>query len=260
MLIEFSLRPLLEVHPWGTPGDLRLHWFGLTDGQYVINAGHNALFQYSQNARSLGLPPRCDYQVARLHEDLLDLLPYALEPVPASLIPYISGDIADQWQEHYESWCDQHEGCTDDDQYWEVIDATKTWRSNRLLDSLYLSPPANISIWSDTQSVYIEWDNRDRLIGGYPAWEAIQGRHKIDRPLFIREVESFHSRLMREMNDRIEQVSSGILRPDVQIDMLGLKHDHQQRCEWFGSALSIKPNTDWSRVERALKEVSNAVS
>ena len=38
MLFEFVLRPLEEVQPWGVD-EPTLHWFGLTDGWYWIEAG-----------------------------------------------------------------------------------------------------------------------------------------------------------------------------------------------------------------------------
>lgn len=259
MLIEFSLRPVLEIEPWGTPGDLHLSWFGLTNGQYAICAGQDVLFQYSQYARALGAPQRCEYQVARLHEDILNIVPYVLEPVPASLVPYISGEVAERWREHFELWYNQNEGLSDNKRYWEVLEAATAWRSKRHVDSLYLSPPANISVWSDIQSVYIEWDNRNSLFDGHPAWTAIQGRHKMPRSLFIQEIESFHSRLMQEMNERVDQVARGALSTDIQIDVPGLKHEHERRCECFRNALNLTPHTDWLLVERAINEVSNAV-
>ncbi len=34
MVFNFRLAPLEQVAPWGDPGDPRLRWFGLTDGEY----------------------------------------------------------------------------------------------------------------------------------------------------------------------------------------------------------------------------------
>ncbi len=41
-----SCRARPEVLPWGNPGELSLHWFGLTDGKYWIQAGDDALLEY----------------------------------------------------------------------------------------------------------------------------------------------------------------------------------------------------------------------
>ena len=40
----------------------------------------------------------------------------------------------------------------------------RMWSGMRRLDSAYLSPSANIAIWSDQEHVHIEWDNRDQEI------------------------------------------------------------------------------------------------
>ncbi len=89
-LFEFELRPLDQVKPWGTPADPNLHWFGLTDGQFWIQVGEHRLFEYHQASRNhSGAPQYCDYQVARLYEDIISLVPHALVPVPDDLQHYI---------------------------------------------------------------------------------------------------------------------------------------------------------------------------
>ena len=52
MLINFTLAPIAEIVPWGEPGSYRLHWFGLTYGEFWIQAGEAALFEYSEHALS----------------------------------------------------------------------------------------------------------------------------------------------------------------------------------------------------------------
>jgi hypothetical protein len=76
MHINFSLTPLELVQPWGNPDRQSLHWFGLTHGQYWIEVGTAVLFEYSTAVQErFGTPRYCDYQVSRLHEDLLEMVP-----------------------------------------------------------------------------------------------------------------------------------------------------------------------------------------
>ena len=77
MRINFSLTPLELVQPWGTPdGRQSLHWFGLTDGRYWIDVGDGALFEYTAEVQEqFGVFRYTEYQVARLHEDLLAIIP-----------------------------------------------------------------------------------------------------------------------------------------------------------------------------------------
>lgn len=89
MQINSRLRPLHEVGPWGAAGQRRLHGFGLTDGWYWLDLDGTALFrcddaylaQHPMVPGTLDCPYADDY-VARLWEDLLDLLPAILSPVP----------------------------------------------------------------------------------------------------------------------------------------------------------------------------------
>lgn len=95
---RFELRPLAQAHPWG--GDRRtLHWFGLTDGWYWIELNGHELLRYSDQtvrrwqADGYQDVPYVDYYVVRLWEDLLELLPAVLEPVPADLVPFIESRL-----------------------------------------------------------------------------------------------------------------------------------------------------------------------
>ncbi|MES2206797.1 MAG: DUF5984 family protein [Pseudomonadota bacterium] len=259
MLINFTLVPVQEVLPWGTSDNLSLSWFGLTDGQYWLEAGSSVLFEYSAMARSLGCKQYCDYQVVRLYEDLIDMLPYVLEPVPASLVPYISGESAISWQKTFEQWCEKHEAHATEDRYLEVLTVATEWQSKRQLDSLYLSPSANIAIWSDAESVHFEWDNRDKLIDGQPAWTALQGAYKLPWSDFTHEIESFHTRLMNQMGHRVKQVASGALSAEIKIDLAALMREHEQRCHTLQLASGIKPKTDWLKIEQTIYEIHSGI-
>jgi hypothetical protein len=69
MLFNFALVPINEFQPWGKPGALHLHWFGLTDSEYGIAFGGSKLLEFSEEARLRGATQFCDHQVARLYED-----------------------------------------------------------------------------------------------------------------------------------------------------------------------------------------------
>jgi len=249
VLINFTLAPIEEIDPWGEPGSYRLHWFGLTYGEYWIQAGEAALFEYGDHARNAGAKRYCDYQVVRLYEDLVEMLPYILEPVPEPLVPYIRGESAKAWLNAYGAWRDRN------DYFCEIADAADTWSRMRRLDSAYLSPSANIAIWSDQEHVHIEWDNRDRHFDRKPAWTAVLGSYQMPRDKFIEEMKSFHDRLMDQMAARVDQVVAGCLPSEIQIDLPGLVREHEQRARSLDSALSVVLETDWQQAERAIREI-----
>jgi hypothetical protein len=223
----------------------------LTDGRYWIEVGENKLFEYSEWAQTAGAGRYCEYQVVRLHEDLLQMLPHILEPVPEALSPYLSGDTAVEWRAAFADWCDRNKD-PDTDRFYELVDAVTMWSGARRLDSAYLSPSANIVIWSDVENVYVEWDNRDRLFDGKPAWSALRGRFKIPRVEFIKEVRTFNERLMGQMSDRVREVIAGALAPNISIDIPGLVREHEQRSGALESAMRHQPQTDWKCVIEAV--------
>ncbi|WP_154380893.1 DUF5984 family protein [Pseudoduganella rivuli] len=156
MLINFELTPLQNVAPWGEPDNLGLSWFGLTDGQYWISAGEASLFEYSEHARSAGARRYCDYQIARLLEDILDMLPSVMEPVPPALVQYLSGDSGKKWRNKLSSWSIEQFDVIDEDEYWRLTGYADALSFNRFLDSAFKRASGN--------AVTTSWDEVQRAI------------------------------------------------------------------------------------------------
>jgi len=254
-LIEFKLRPLAEIQPWGAPGDLNLSWFGLTDGTWWINAGDLRLFEYSSVAvTELGAPQYCDYQVVRLYEDLMDLLPHALEEVPAQLVPCISLEARSWWSDTWEHWMaalpDENIG----DAEFALIDSAGSWRGRRMLDSAYLTPSFDLRIWSAQGAVHLEWDNRAKLVEDVCAWTAVIGSFDLPAIEFLAEVRDFGERFMQAMAERVQQVRGGALDGrGIRVDVEGLAREQVQRSRDFQERLSAgRSRTDWESVSRAM--------
>jgi hypothetical protein len=254
-LFNFELTPLQHIRPWGQPGQHRLHWFGLTDGQYWIEAGPVTLLEYSEFARTRGAPRYCSYQVVRLYEDLMDLIPSVVEPVPASLTPYLHGDHSIAWETTFRAWREMSPAQLNETQFWDITDAASTWIGRRTLDTSYLSPSSKIRLWFDGQLVHLAWDNTLKLCQGTPAWSALSGTFQLTLEDFISEVTSFHTRLMEQMGERIKQVLAGILQDSVHVDLHGLKREHQQRSHNDIHHRTVPTNTDWSLVCAALAKI-----
>jgi hypothetical protein len=250
MLFNFTLLPLQEIQP-GNRGDERfLSWFRLTEGQYWIQAGQHALLEYSTYARPF--PKYCDYPVVRLYEDVMAILPYVLEPIPAAIAPHIQSASGNKWCAARVSLLENTPDAMNVEQYCKLSSDCLNWWYNRRLDTGYLAPPARIRMWSDETTVHIEWDNREELLNGVPAWTAILGAYHLPRADFIREVRSFHDRLMEQMGERVAQVLTGA-RPDATID---LRQQHQQRNAPIDRLFAgPATKTDWEQVTAAIGKV-----
>lgn len=254
MLINFTLSPLEDTHPWGELGNLQLHWFGLTEGQYWIEAGDSTLLEYSSCVRARPSSTRyCEYQVVRLYEDLLEMAPFILEPVPSDLTSLLSLDSAKGWMNVYAGVIAEEDNSSRDDRFWQAADLSVSWLSNRSLDTGYLSPSANIQMWSDSSMVHIEWNNLDKRVDDVPAWSADQGAFHISRECFMEEITSFHNRLMNQMSDRVTQVLAGALPESIQIDRDGLEREHAIRSRPININLrGHSVSTDWTSVRQAI--------
>jgi hypothetical protein len=253
MLFNFILLPFQEIELGGAGDERFLNWFRLTEGQYWIQAGQHALLEYSPSARPF--PKYCDYPVVRLYEDVMEILPYVLEPIPAALAPCIQSASGNKWCASRVSLLENSPDSMDVEDYCKLSSDCLNWWYDRRLDTNYLSPSAAIRLWSDDSTVHIEWDNREELFNGVPAWTAILGAYHLPRAEFIREVRSFHDRLMEQMGERVAAVLTGA-RPDVTIDLCELREEHQQRKEPIDRLLAgPATKTDWEQVSEAIGKV-----
>lgn len=257
MLIDFELTPIENVLPWGTPDNPSLSWFGLTDGRYWINAGVDTLFEYSERIRHNDADRYCDYYVARIFEDVIEMLPSILEAVPQDLTKYVSGESGREWAKTYESWCEQNLTEGAGDELWDVCDRANLLLCGRFLDCSYLTPSTSIVIWSDDADVHIEWENGDKLIDGELAWSAVSGSFHLPREKFVKEVGAFHAKLFQQMTSRIDQVAAGALHPDIQIDLPGLIAENEQRRDAFVQNFEKRCVTSWDEIRSAVFGISS---
>ena len=236
-----------------------MHWFGLTDGHFWIQADEHKLFEYHQASRShSGVPQYCDYQVARLYEDIIGLVPHALEPVPEGLQQYITLNEERPWNHFWHKWCNAIEGIDVPKADTDLLGLAGRWLGHRTLDSMYLSPPTNIIIWSTPEVVHIQWDNRGLLLQGRPAWAASFGNFTMPRDAFIEEVRSFHERLTAQMAYRVLRVASGALAPSIRVHLDGLYSAQQFQSQPIERTLRpIEPPTDWSEVIQAVRRLES---
>lgn len=253
-LFQFELRPLAEIQPWGAPQTPNLHWFGLTDGQYWIEAGRDKLFEYSNSAQARpGAPRYCDYLVARLYEDVIELAPHALDPVPDELRRYIALDESRPWNFYGRRWCDAIDADDSSAEEINLLDNAGGWIGRRTLDSGYLTPSTNVVFWSDRKSVHIEWDNRDKALDGGPAWTAVVGSWQLPRREFMDQVRNFHARLMERMAERVSQVAAGALATGIHVDIHYLRREQQVRSQSIEGKLGTPtPPTDWLAVSQSI--------
>ena len=251
-MVEFELSPLDDIEPWGSAPNLSLHWFGLSDGLYHLELGSTRLLEYSSVK---GWPQFVEYQLARIHEDLIEMLPDVVEVVPPSVSDQFRDGSLGATLLHLRSAWESREDVDVN------LDAAIEALGGRALDTAYLSPSAGIWIWSSATKTVIEWDNRGRLLNGNPAWTAQNGRHELSRDQFLEEMISFDRRLMETMGSRIRAVTASWTRPEVKIDFKRLAAEHVERGTWLDSAVRHGPRIrDWQAVQEVLSRTQSGRS
>jgi Family of unknown function (DUF5984) len=270
MIFEFELDPIENVQPWGESPDKQIHWFALTQGIYRLKVGNDYLLNYTHefiSYLSKTYPQThyqgtyVDYYVVRLWEDLIDLLPTILEPVPKDLQYFFESDylIHENWFEKVDDWHDKTElkKNLNDDELWKIHEAATYWIDNRHLDSNYLSPSAKIWFWADENDVIISWDNADIIVEGLQVWSATRGNFRINRDDFIAELQQFDKKLFAEMEKRVDIICKTWNNNEVKIDFEQLKSEQIQRATLMENRLKLNTKTDWKKVSESIDLINS---
>ncbi len=264
-LFNFQLKPIADIDPWGTEDNQTLHWFGLTDGWYWLDVGEQKLFHYTpqliQHWERQGYEqsnlPYADYNIARLWEDMVELLPIILEPLPSNLIQKMNvyGSWFD-WLEKSHDWIENIE----DERLIDLYVDTCEWWDNRSLSTGHLTKGPSIAFWNDSQMIHIEWDNRGQEWHGVPVWTAQMGKFSLPTAHFIEELKSFDMRFMHAMRQRVHAVKASWPYPNVSINIEKLENEQLDRATWFQKNLNIvarRQPPDWEQILRAIAEIES---
>jgi hypothetical protein len=253
MLFNFELTPLDDVAPWGSDGDRYLGWFILTDGRYWVRVGQSELFRSSdailsrwgeQYPDSRDTSPYVDYYVVRLWEDILEVLPSWINPVP--------DDLAVMLQSKRASLSDILPRRFELDTEGELWEAAMRWWLNRRLTSYHLKHSPRIAIWTGDGTTHITWDNRGLMADDVPVWAAQQGAFQIPVADFVAEIQSFNDRLLNAMEARIAEIKRDWKRADIRIDIEQLDAEQIDRRTWLPNKLQRPEYVDWNETRLAL--------
>lgn len=254
MLFNFRLTPLETVPAWGSGSDLHLHWFGLSYGCFWLQAGDFELFRYSQQILErpgwdkdyFGCSPHADYQVVRLWEDTLGILPDVLSPVPQALFEKLAAPNFQVWRAAVYKWALSKPNGFQDAAYGNATE----WARKRQLWSEYLEGSPDIWFWNDGTHIHLEWDNRDRQEEGVPVWAARMGSWKLPVAAFLDEVRAFDEAFIQAMQHRVEQIAGGWSRQDVHVDIDQLVREQADRAARLAQSLdrAQRPSEDWHTI------------
>lgn len=272
MHFNFRLKAIEAIEPWHTTeGQATLSWFALTDGWFWIEVAGQELFRYSRAALDFWqqqdpgtdvIPsPYTDYQVARYWEDLLQMLPVVLDPLPSDLATRVAD--AEGWRD----WLADAERCfraCDDDSAMDRYQTAVGWWQERTWDASHLAQPPRIWLWRVGDALHIRWDNRGVTIGdsaldfpGLAVWDAARGECSLSCPEFLAAVTSFNDRFLSEMGWRVQDATAAWPNSAVLIDVAALRREQMDRAGWLAPtvapfAIEARRAFSWEEVRSAM--------
>ncbi|WP_433566573.1 DUF5984 family protein [Nocardia sp. CA-151230] len=244
MRVRFELAPLEKVVPWGE--HRRLHWFGLTQGWYCLEVGGAELLRYAERTTnsicdgSAAVTSWVDYYVVRLWEDLLAVLPWALEPVPDDLAKFFAAG-AQEWV-----------GTGDPDLLEDpAIEAASEAYSLRWIDTSYLRFGPAFRWWRTLcpeDTVAVAWRFTPDPDGEITFSSPLSGLRTVSTEEFIAAVTDFDHRLLQAMQERVDHLAVAGTVPGIELDIPALIREQAQRRTWLPRALARQDDTDWAAV------------
>jgi hypothetical protein len=245
-LIEFDFLPVEALGEFS-----RAHWFGLTDAHFCLRVGAQSLFERAESARAENdsdpdtADRRIGYQLARLHADLLELLPNvlaALPPARAADVRTLDDQLA--WLGAMKR---RHEALPDDDERADAYSTAIGWlQEARRLDTGYLHAMPAIWLLRIDDELHLRWHGG--ATGPARHWSATSGTHVLPVDRFVAGITDFHDRLVDGTIDRIDALARA-----GEIDRAAFEQDHAEAAALLERALAAEPDReDRDEVEEAI--------
>jgi hypothetical protein len=265
-MINFKLRELGKIAPWGQEPELSLHWFGLTDGDLWLTFGNQTIYEYSKEAMDFwgNKPtPYKDYQLSRFIEDFTRLFDKIRESIPEEFYS-LTKDLK-RFQSDAKKWLDVYD--TDEgnysDFYFEEYDKLISWTYQRAFDSGHLIGGPHLSFFRRNDKLRIVWDTEHVLENGISLWTAKDGSFEMNYSDFIYKIKVFGDFFFAEMGKQVEFAVAKDWEK-VKIDKQRLIEEHQERKDNFYSSLALLEQdpvekTDWSEIKQLLKRMTNEI-
>ena len=241
--IQFELRPLDQVRP--SVDRKRLHWFELTDGWFDLTIGSHRLFESSASTRGAEL------YVVRPWEDLIDVAPFAFNPLPDPLVARVGAAGWTDWVAR--AW----EASAND---YELAERALGWWQRRQLGTSYLHGAPRLDFWRHGEELHVEWSSPPTK-PGEPTWVSPGGSAVVSVGEFRDKLVELDRALIAAMGERIDAAAQSWARADVKVDIDELRRDHADRSTWLQKSLDVGSDKlpPWDEILAAIGELEQRV-
>lgn len=249
--LNFKLKDLDKIKPFGDDTDRSLHWFGLTDGFFWINVGTQTIYEYNTEAKTFfdGCGRYNEYYIARFLEDFTRTFRYVGESIPEKLYNDLEkfSEKSEQWRICHE---EEEEAMFDlffDEEYCAFCE----WWWNRGFDSGYLIGGPDIYCVRCGDKIKILWESAFQTGSGKSIWTAPKGCFEMPFEEFISSVtdmlNSFFDAMERQIEDAVKK-DWGSIEFDKQRLII---ENEERKSDFYNQLRLLKSNiecTNWGKV------------
>lgn len=240
--INFELKDLDKIEPFGEEPHMALHWFGLTDGLLWIDIGKQTVYEYSEYAINYFQFDRKynDYQLARFLEDFSATFRFIGESLPKELY-----DRINQFDHDIETWGNRHADDNEEelDLFYENLIQVDRWRSDRSLDSSHLTDGPYIGCFRCGNVIKIVWQSDYSFDNGQSMWTSPNGSFEMPYDEFVCSVKEFFNDFFAAMDKQVEKA----VEKDwgtIFLNKTQLIKENTERKSKFLKQLAYLDNTD----------------
>jgi len=245
--IRYTLTALEDIEPWGSV-EKTLGWYAMSYGRQCIETDAARLLEYFDPQTSQS--QWCDYQVARLFEDLLAIWPHASEQIPDDIVAFFKSDGAQDLDEAIESWIAAALDATDDadDDRIERIDRVRSWWAQRYIQFAHLSGLPELAMWRIGDTMHLRWS-------GDESWPPRRAGLSLPFDTVRAGITDFANGFLADMQARMSLIAhGGNVRADCVIDLARCLSEQREREAQARHALSTQAATDWPALWRLLRD------
>jgi hypothetical protein len=266
-VINFKLKDPVEIIPWGIEPNTRMHWFGLTDGDYWLHLGDKTIYEHTNEiavAWDISGTPYTDYYIVRFLEDFTEMFAAIGEPIPEELYQMTRSHFSlFDFYERATTWLEKlgDNETADINLYFDKYHKIIEWIYSRTLTAGHLKYGPKISFFRCNDKISIIWrcDHKDE--NDIPVWTAGNGEVEMLFDDFVREVKNWGELFFAAMEI---QVGKAVEREwgNIEIDKARIKEEQNERNQDFIDKVNIltqtqHKSTDWSLVSSLIKEMSD---
>lgn len=190
-------------------------------------------------------------------EIVMDIFTAMLEPIPPRLAQrLVEPALWNNWITNWYAWRMAHRESSDDSKD-KHVNMALAWWFDRRLDTGYLVMGPNVWFWNDGENIHIVWDNRDRVSGGIPVWDAQVGQFVLPVSAFVAEFVDFSHRFLAELAERVAEAQAYWSPTKYAQELFWLQKEQERRAHsWDGFFRQLGTNRDATNWEQVLTAIA----